>query len=95
MVAQVSTDLRLALIRALFATRWEYFIQQPVGRLTNAMATEAKRAGNAYLSGIKAIAAAIHAVIYAIIVLLVSWKLALAAVVIGATILLIFKYLIT
>jgi ATP-binding cassette subfamily C protein len=95
MVAQVATDLRLGLIRALFATRWEYFIQQPVGRFTNAMATEAKRAGNAYLSGIKAVAAAIDASIYGIIVLLVSWKLAFAAVAIGATILLIFKYLVT
>ena len=26
MVAQVATDLRLALIRALFATRWEYYV---------------------------------------------------------------------
>jgi ATP-binding cassette subfamily C protein len=95
MVAQVATDLRLGLIRALFASRWEYFIQQPVGRFTNAMATEAKRAANAYLSGIKAVAAAINALIYGIIVLLVSWKLALAAVAIGATIMLIFKYLVT
>jgi ATP-binding cassette subfamily C protein len=95
MVAQVVTDLRLGLIRALFATRWEYFIQQPVGRFTNAIATEAKRAANAYLCSIKATAAAINAAIYGIIVLLVSWELALAAAAISAVIVFIFKYLIT
>ena len=42
-VARVATDLRLDLMRALFRTRWEYFIRQPVGRFTNAMATEAGR----------------------------------------------------
>jgi ATP-binding cassette subfamily C protein len=95
MVAQVVTDLRLGLIRALFATRWEYFIQQPVGRFTNAIVTEAKRAANAYLCSIKATAAAINAAIYGIIVLLVSWELALAAAAISAVIVFIFKYLIT
>ena len=56
-VAQVATDLRLDLIRALFRTRWEYFIRQPVGRFTNAVATEANRASKAYLSVISIIAA--------------------------------------
>src|SRR5210317_1122058 len=53
MVAQVATDLRLALIRALFATRWEYYVHQPIGRFSNAFATEAARAAIAYAFGIK------------------------------------------
>ena len=55
--ARIATDLRLDLIRALFRTRWEYFIHQPIGSFTNAMATEAKRASKAYLSMITIIAA--------------------------------------
>jgi ATP-binding cassette subfamily C protein len=94
-VARVATDLRLELIRALFRTRWEYFISQPVGRFTNAMATEAKRAAKAYLSVITIIAALINATVYAVIVLMVSWQATLAAIGAGLAILYMFKFLIT
>src|SRR5215510_828161 len=50
-VAHVATDLRLTLIRALLAARWEYYVRQPVGVFTNAFSTEATRASNAYLGG--------------------------------------------
>ncbi|HEV8712121.1 MAG TPA: ABC transporter ATP-binding protein, partial [Candidatus Binatia bacterium] len=63
-VAQVATDLRLALIRALLAARWEYYIRQPVGGLANAFATEASRAAQAYLSGATIITLLIEAVLY-------------------------------
>ena len=53
MVAQVGTDLRLALIHALFATRWEYYVHQPIGKFSNAFATEATRAASAYSFGIR------------------------------------------
>jgi len=52
MVARLTTDLRLDLIRALFATRWEYYVRQPIGRFANAVATEAIRSADAYLQGI-------------------------------------------
>ena len=42
--ARVATDLRLALLRALLAARWEYYLGQPIGKFANAMATEAGRA---------------------------------------------------
>src|SRR5262245_56844093 len=34
-VARVATDLRLAVIRALLAARWEYYAGQPVGAAAN------------------------------------------------------------
>jgi ATP-binding cassette subfamily C protein len=37
--AQVATDLRLEMLRAVLLSKWEYFLHQPVGRLTNALAT--------------------------------------------------------
>lgn len=94
-VARVATDLRLDLIRALFRTRWEYFICQPVGRFTNAVATEANRASKAYLSVISIIAALVNASVYAVIVLMVSWQATLAAIGAGLVILYMFKFLIT
>jgi len=94
-VAQVATDLRLDLIRALFRTRWEYFLRQPIGRFTNAMASEAKRAANAYLAMVTIIAASINALVYAVVVLLVSWQATLAAIGAGFVILFLFRFLIT
>ncbi len=76
-VAHVATDLRLKLIRALLAARWEYFVRQPVGGLANAVATEAMRASQAYLSAANTVAVAFQAVIYIGVALLISWPITL------------------
>jgi len=86
-VAHVATDLRLALLRALLNTRWEYYLGQPVGVLVNAFATEASRASQAYQSGTKMAALLIQAIIYVIIGLSVSWKAMLVSMAAGAIIL--------
>lgn len=83
-VAHVATDLRLKLLRALFVTRWEYFIRQPIGKLTNAVATEASRSANAFLYGTRMATIVIHAIVYAVMALIVSWEATLAAVVAGS-----------
>ena len=74
MVAQVATDLRLDLIHALFATRWKYYVHQPIGRFSNAFATEAARAAIAYSFGIKVITLLLHTTVYASIALFLAWK---------------------
>jgi len=51
-VAHVATDLRLALLRELLASRWEFHLRQPVGTIANAIATEAQRACKTYLYGV-------------------------------------------
>jgi ATP-binding cassette subfamily C protein len=86
-VAQVATDLRLALLHALLITRWEYYLRQPVGGLANAFATEAMRASQGYLCGAKMMALLIQAAVYASVALLVSWKATLASMVAGAVLL--------
>jgi ATP-binding cassette subfamily C protein len=63
-VAQVATDLRLALLRALLAARWEYYVRQPVGALANSFSTEASRAAQAYQSGATICTLGIQAVLY-------------------------------
>ncbi len=86
-VAHIATDLRLRLLQALFVTRWEYFIRQPIGRLTNAVATEANRSATAFLNGAKMATIVIEGVVYLVLALLVSWKVTLAAVGVGLIIL--------
>jgi ATP-binding cassette subfamily C protein len=95
MVAQVATDLRLALIRALFATRWEYYVHQPIGMYTNAFATEANRSADAYLYGIRVIALLLRTAVYTVVALLMAWKETLIALAAGIFILYILRQLVT
>jgi ATP-binding cassette subfamily C protein len=82
-VAHVATDLRLSMLRAMLASRWEYFLHQPVGRLTNSMSSEAAKAANAYLHGATLISLVIEAVVYLTIATLVMWQAALVALLVG------------
>jgi len=82
-VAHVATDLRLSMLRAMLASRWDYFLHQPVGRLTNSMSIEVVRAANAYLYGATLISLIIESVVYLIIATLVMWQAALAALLAG------------
>jgi ATP-binding cassette subfamily C protein len=93
-VAQVATELRLSLLRALLISRWEYFLRQPVGSLANAMATEATRAANAYLCGALMTANLIQALVYIVIALMISWRATLACSVASIIILFILSRLI-
>ena len=93
-VAQVATDLRLSLLRALLVTKWEYYIRQPVGVLTNAIATEANRTSKAYSSGVSMIAQLVQALIYTCVALLVSWRATLLAVATGLFLVYILSHLV-
>jgi ATP-binding cassette subfamily C protein len=84
--AQVSTDLRLRLLRAVLRSKWEYFLHQPVGRLTNAMATEAQRSANAFINGTTALTFLIPGIIYGGVAFALSWRASLAAIVAGAVV---------
>jgi ATP-binding cassette, subfamily C, bacterial len=72
--AYITTKLRLDLLRAVLATRWAYFLDQPIGKLANSMATEANRASQAYVFGVTMLAMFIQAIVYSAIALTVSWK---------------------
>ena len=64
-VARIATDLRLALIRALLSTRWEYYVHAPLGAFANAVASEAARASDAYLRATTILMLLIQAAVYA------------------------------
>ena len=78
-VAHVATDLRLSLLRALLAARWSYYTRQPVGAISNAMATEADRASNAFHFLALILSYTIETTLYVGLALAVSWQATLAA----------------
>lgn len=82
-VAYVITDLRLKLIRALLAVRWNYFVNQQTGFFTNAIDSEATRATSAYQHAVLLIACIIRLIMYSSAAVLLSWEIALAAGIIG------------
>lgn len=93
-VAQVATDVRLKLLSALLGARWDYFLHQPIGALTNAMATESVRASSAYLNGARTIALLIEALVYSFVALTVSWQVTLSALAGGVLLFLLFGRLV-
>ena len=82
-VAHIATDLRLTFLRALFASRWEYFLRQPVGRLTNAVSSEAGRSAAAFSTGAKIASTAVESLVYVVLAFLVSWKATFLAITVG------------
>ena len=78
-VAHMATDLRLSLIRALLRSRWQYYVHQPLGTFANAVASEARRASDAYLRATTLMALLVQAAVYIAVGLLVSWPATLVA----------------
>ena len=85
-VAQVATDLRLSMLRAMLASRWDYFLHRQLGQLTNSMSIEAVRAANAYLHGATLISQLIQALVYVIIATMLMWQAALFSILMGTLI---------
>ena len=82
-VAHVATSLRLELIEALLASRWEYYLRQKTGSLANSVATEAYRAATGFEFGANAIAFFLQVVVYAAVAFMISWQATLISLVIG------------
>ncbi|MCU0561175.1 MAG: ABC transporter ATP-binding protein/permease [Desulfobacterales bacterium] len=93
-VVRVATDLRLALLKSLFASKWEYFIRQPTGKLTNAVATEATRASTAFHFGAKLSSLVIEASVYTALAFMVSWEATVVALGAGVFIIVLLRRLV-
>ncbi|TCK19084.1 ATP-binding cassette subfamily C protein [Thiogranum longum] len=84
--AQVATDLRLEMLRVMLRSKWEYFIHQPIGRLTNRLATEAQRSSESFVNGATVITYLVQAIIYGGVAVAVSWKATLTTLAVGSVI---------
>ncbi len=93
-VAHVATALRLDLIEALLASRWQYYLRQPVGSLANSVATEAYRAANGFEHSVNVLALTIQVLVYAIVALFISWEATLASLIIGLFLLIVLNRLV-
>ena len=85
-VAEVCTLLRHRLIDHLMQARWAFFTDNASGRIANAISLEVVRASNSYHNTAFALSYAIQTLIYAVVALLVSWKVAFAALIVGLSI---------
>jgi ATP-binding cassette subfamily C protein len=94
-VAHVATALRLDLIEALLASKWQYYLRQPVGSLANSVATEAYRAANGFEHSVNVLALAIQVLVYAIVALFISWEATLASLIIGLFLLIVLNSLVS
>ncbi len=82
-VGRMMTDLRHRLIAALMNAQWSYFVGRPLGVFANSTGAETVRAGNTYQLSARMAAALIQAVVYGAVTVIVSWKVALFAVLAG------------
>ncbi|MCC2682987.1 MAG: transporter related protein [Nitrosospira multiformis] len=82
-VAHVATVLRLELIDALLASRWQYYLRQPMGSLANSVATEAYRAANGFEHSVTVLALAVQVVVYGTVAMFVSWEATLTSILVG------------
>jgi ATP-binding cassette, subfamily C, bacterial len=83
-VARIATDFRVALIDALLASKWQYFVRQRTGALANSVATEAYRAAIGFEYGARFLSLALQVVVYAGIALMVSWQATTVSLAFGA-----------
>lgn len=83
-LAHVGKDLRVQLLRALMNARWIYYSGQPSGLFANAVSTEAYRAATAYKHSCAAIANVMQVLVYGLVIVTISWRAAVFAIVVGA-----------
>jgi ATP-binding cassette subfamily C protein len=93
-VAYIATDLRLALIRAVMNSRWRHYLQQSVGGLSNAVATEAQRASEGFQLGAEMAAMVLSSIIYLGVAWTISFQAGIAAAIAGGLLLLTMRTLI-
>ena len=92
--AQVATDLRLEMLRAILRSKWEFFLHQPIGRLSNSLASEAQRSSESFVNGATVITLLLQALIYGSFALAVSWKATLVSLSAGLAIIFISHFLV-
>ena len=93
-VAHIATDMRLTLIRATMRARWKHYLDQSVGGLSNAIATEAQRASEGFQLGAEMAAMALTSIVYLAVAFAISPQAGIGAALGGAVLLLALRVLI-
>ncbi len=90
-VADLTTELRLRLIRALLQASWPHFVSRPAGQYANAISFEAHRAVSVFRQGCAILAAGVRVLAYGLLAFLLSWQVAAAAIVVAGFTLVVLK----
>jgi ATP-binding cassette, subfamily C, bacterial len=86
-VARIATDLRLQLLQATMGARWKHYLEQSVGGLSNAIATEAQRASEAFQFGAEMMAMLVGSMVYLAVAFAISPEAGITATIAGAVML--------
>ncbi len=92
MVAEIASELRNEVLDRLLQARWSYFTVNPIGRFTSAVSVEAIWGAYVYRTSLTVLAALIRAVIYCVVGLMIDWRAAIVAIVLGVGLGLINRY---
>jgi ATP-binding cassette subfamily C protein len=84
--AKVATSMRRRLIAAVFSARWTLYLGQSAGTYANAISNDAGRAGDAYMLAAQSVAFGLQTGAYAIVALIVNWRVAALALAVGLAI---------
>ena len=79
-VAAVSRDLRLQLLRAIVAARWQHVLGYPSGFIGNAVSGETSITAQAYREACQVLAELMQVIVYVAVAFLISWQTATASV---------------
>jgi ATP-binding cassette, subfamily C, bacterial len=81
--AERVTELRREVVAALLEARWSFLLRQRMGRLSTVLASECSRAGELYVQTGTLLSLAIQCATYVAVALVVSWQVAVGALVVG------------
>ena len=94
-VADIGNDFQIRLFRNLLRAQWSFFIRQPLGRLVHATGPEAAAVGETFMHASTMIASALQAGLFLAVCALISWKLAVLAILVGCAMFLSFGKMVT
>ncbi len=85
-VTEITTRYRKTIIRLFMNSQWQWYVQQPAGRLNHALMGLTGSTGTAYRSAANFVAQAAETVVLIVVAVFVSWKVALAGAIAGIVI---------
>lgn len=85
-IARLATRYRRRLIEAYLAADWMYFTREPLGQLTHAVSTFSSGAADAFQVSAQFIATLLRTIVYMVVIVFISGKLAVMALLIGLVI---------
>jgi ATP-binding cassette subfamily C protein len=92
MVAEIASELRNEVLDRLLQARWSYFTVNPIGRFASAVTIEAVWGAYVYRTSLTVLAALIRAFIYCAVGLLIDWRAAVIAILLGLSLGLLNRY---